>query len=84
MKKVFKWVGIIIGLLLIVVASLYMIYLRPFMQKMKQTSTIQYDKDLTIVLGGGGNTGILISDSLVIVIDTKQDEAAEVLYNSSC
>jgi len=46
---------------------------------MKTTSTIQYDKNLTLVLGGGGNSGILTSDSLVIVIDTKMDEAAEAL-----
>jgi len=80
LKSIFKWIGIIVLLLLIVAGSLYMAYLRPFMQKMKETHTIKYDKELTIVLGGGGNSGILTSDSLVLVIDTKMDEAAKDLY----
>jgi glyoxylase-like metal-dependent hydrolase (beta-lactamase superfamily II) len=79
LKKTLKWLGIIILLLVAIGATLYMIYLRPFMQKMKQTTVVNYDKELTLVLGGGGNSGILVSDSLVIVIDTKMDEAAEQL-----
>jgi glyoxylase-like metal-dependent hydrolase (beta-lactamase superfamily II) len=82
LKKTLKWLGIIILLLVSIGATLYMIYLRPFMQKMKQTTVVNYDKELTLVLGGGGNSGILISDSLVIVIDTKMDEAAEQLYKT--
>jgi glyoxylase-like metal-dependent hydrolase (beta-lactamase superfamily II) len=78
-KKILKWVGIVVLALVAVGFSLYMIYLRPFMNKMKQVTTVQYDKELTLVLGGGGNSGILVSDSLVIVIDTKQDDAAEQL-----
>jgi cyclase len=79
LKKTLKWLGILVLLLVAVGAILYMIYLRPFMQKMKQTTKVQYDKELTLILGGGGNSGILVSDSLVIVIDTKMDEAAEQL-----
>jgi glyoxylase-like metal-dependent hydrolase (beta-lactamase superfamily II) len=82
LKKTLKWLGIIILLLVAIGATLYMIYLRPFMQKMKQTTVVNYDKELTLVLGGGGNSGILVSDSLVIVIDTKMDEAAEQLYKT--
>lgn len=82
MKKVFKWIGIIVLFLLLGAGSLYMIYIRPFMQKMKVTTTVPYDKELTIILGGGGNSGILVSDSLVIVIDTKMDEAAEKLADT--
>ncbi len=78
-KKIFKWIGILVLAVVAIGATLYMIYLRPFMQRMKQVTTVQYDKELTLVLGGGGNSGILVSDSLVIVIDTKQDEAAEQL-----
>ena len=80
MKKVLKVVAIVTLILLIAGGCVYMVYLRPFMQKMKQTTTIHYDKDLTIVLGGGGNSGILVSDSLVIVIDTKMDKAADEFY----
>jgi glyoxylase-like metal-dependent hydrolase (beta-lactamase superfamily II) len=82
LKKTLKWLGIIILLLVAVGATLYMIYLRPFMQKMKQTTVVNYDKELILVLGGGGNSGILVSDSLVIVIDTKMDEAAEQLFKT--
>lgn len=80
MKKVLLGIGIGVLILIIAGVSLFMVYVRPFMQKMKQTTTVNYDKDLTIVSGGGGNSGILTSDSLVIVIDTKMDEAAEALY----
>jgi len=80
MRTVLKVVAVISLILLIAGSSVYLIYLRPFMQKMKQTSTIKYDKELTIVIGGGGNSGILVSDSLVIVIDTKMDDAADDFY----
>jgi len=77
--KILKWVGIILVVLGATAFTLFMIYVNPFMKKMKQTSVVNYDKDLTIVLGGGGNSGILTSDSLVIVIDTKMGDAAEQL-----
>lgn len=80
-KKVLKVLGFIILFLVVVAGVLYLTYLRPFMEKMKVTHVIQYDKNLTIVTGGGGNSGILTSDSLVLVIDTKQDAAAEAFYN---
>jgi cyclase len=80
LKKILKWTGIIFLVLIVIVATLYLIYLRPLMNKMKQTTFIQYDKELTIILGGGGNSGILNSDSMVLVIDTKMDEAAEQLH----
>jgi len=57
-----------------------MIYLHPTLKKMKETNIVKYDKELTLVLGGGGNSGILISDSLVIVINTKMDDGAQQLY----
>jgi cyclase len=59
-----------------------MIYVFPFMQEMKKVTTIQSDPQLTLVLGGGGNSGILVSDSVVLVIDTKMNEAADDLYNT--
>ncbi|HXA02925.1 MAG TPA: MBL fold metallo-hydrolase [Cytophagaceae bacterium] len=79
LKKTLKWIGIIFLVLVATGFTLYLIYLRPVMQKMQQTNVIKYDKELTIILGGGGNSGILVSDSLVIVIDTKMDDAAERL-----
>jgi len=82
-KKVFKWFGIVLLFLSLGAGVLYLIYLRPFIQKMKVITTIQYDKELTLVLGGGGNSGILVSDSLVMVIDTKMDAAAKDLYENA-
>jgi glyoxylase-like metal-dependent hydrolase (beta-lactamase superfamily II) len=74
--RILKITGVLLLILLATGTTLYFIYVRPFMQKMKEVSVIKYDKDLTLVMGGGGNSGILVSDSLVLVIDTKQDEAA--------
>jgi glyoxylase-like metal-dependent hydrolase (beta-lactamase superfamily II) len=79
LKNILKWAGGIVLLLVVISLTLYLIYLRPVMIKMAETNVIKYDKDLTIVEGGGGNSGILVSDSLVIVIDSKQGEAAEQL-----
>jgi glyoxylase-like metal-dependent hydrolase (beta-lactamase superfamily II) len=39
------------------------------------------DKNLTIVQGGGGNSGVVVTDSAVVVIDTKMGSDAEKLYN---
>ena len=80
-KKILKVLGIVLLLVAVGVGSLYLIYLRPFINKMSVTNSKEYDKSLTIITGGGGNSGILTSDSLILLIDTKQDEAAEVLYN---
>jgi len=83
MKKVFKWIGTAFLFLVLIAGSLYMIYLRPFIQKMKVVNDINYDKELTIVIGGGGNSGVIASDSLVVVVDTKMDEAALNLYEKA-
>jgi hypothetical protein len=79
LKKILTRLGIFILLLLAVGVILFFVYVYPFMTEMKKTTTVKYDPNLTIVLGGGGNSGILASDSVVLVIDTKMDEAAENL-----
>ena len=56
--------------------TLYLIYLRPFMQNMKKVERIQVDSNLVIITGGGGNSGIILSDSLLVLVDTKMDEFA--------
>jgi glyoxylase-like metal-dependent hydrolase (beta-lactamase superfamily II) len=38
------------------------------------------DKQLTLLLGGGGNSGILDTDKAVVVIDTKMGSDADDLY----
>jgi len=79
MRKILISIGLLILTLLIVAGTFFFIYVRPFMTKMKTTNTIQYDPQLTLVISGGGNTGILVSDSVVLVIDTKMNDAAEAL-----
>jgi glyoxylase-like metal-dependent hydrolase (beta-lactamase superfamily II) len=79
LKKLFISLGLLLGAVVIAVGIFFLMYIYPFMSAMKNTTTIQYDPKLTIVLGGGGNSGILVSDSAVLVIDTKQDDAAKAL-----
>jgi glyoxylase-like metal-dependent hydrolase (beta-lactamase superfamily II) len=47
---------------------------------MLQKETITIDPGLTLILGGGGNSGIIIGDSAVVVIDTKMMSNSEELY----
>jgi glyoxylase-like metal-dependent hydrolase (beta-lactamase superfamily II) len=47
---------------------------------MTQTEIVQIDPILTLMLGGGGNSGIIIGDSAVVVIDTKMMGSSEDLY----
>lgn len=67
-------VGIIIVLVVIFVGLIIFVY--PIYSKMMKTETLHIDKALTIVLGGGGNSGILVTDSAVVVIDTKMGKPA--------
>ncbi len=69
---------IIIGIvsLLVLIIVLVLIFVYPMLSKMLKTETHKYDSSLTIVLGGGGNSGILVTDSAVVVIDTKMSKPA--------
>jgi len=80
MKKALKIIGISFVAVTGILFVLYLVYLRPFMEKMKETAVNQYDKNLTLVMGGGGNSGILVADSLVLVIDTKMNDAAKKFH----
>jgi cyclase len=81
MKKVLIAFAVVILVAVGIGAGLYFTYLYPFMKKMNHVTTISYDKQLTLVIGGGGNSGILVSDSAVLVIDTKMNDAAQKLYD---
>lgn len=80
-KKILKWLGLTTLVIACIGGFIFFKYLAPFLKKMKETEVVQYDKELTLVMGGGGNSGILSSDSLVVVIDTKMDEAAVALFS---
>jgi glyoxylase-like metal-dependent hydrolase (beta-lactamase superfamily II) len=76
-KKIAKWIGLIGLALVAVVAVFYFVYVKPVLNKIEESRIVEYDKDLTIYEGGGGNSGILVSDSLVLVVDTKMGDAME-------
>lgn len=82
MKKFLKWTGIILSIMAVIGFSLYMVYLRPFIVKMKQTGVVSVDPGFFVVTGGGGNTGVIMSDSLLMLIDTKMDDAAQRLADT--
>jgi cyclase len=82
MKKIFLRLLLVVSVLGLIAVTLFLIYVYPLMKEMKKVTTIKYDPQLTLVLGGGGNSGILVSDSVVLVIDTKMSDAADSLYRT--
>lgn len=82
MKRFLLWALAIIAAIGLSLFILFLIYVYPVMAKMKQTTTVKYDPQLTLVVGGGGNSGILVSDSVVLLIDTKMNAAADSLYST--
>lgn len=78
-KTIAKWIGIV-GLSFVALGTIfYFIYVKPVLDKIEATNIVEYDQNLTIFEGGGGNSGILKSDSLVLVIDSKMGDGAEAL-----
>jgi glyoxylase-like metal-dependent hydrolase (beta-lactamase superfamily II) len=75
-KKIF--VSIVIGLAVLLTGATILYY--PAVRSMIQQETVPIDPSLTLVLGGGGNSGIILGDSAVVVIDTKMMGASEDLY----
>jgi len=75
-KKIFISIGI--AVLVILIGAVIIFY--PMIRFMTQKEIIRVDPNLTVVLGGGGNSGIVIGDSSVVVIDTKMMTPSEDLY----
>lgn len=82
MRNIILRLLLVVSVLGLIGVTLFLIYVYPFMKEMKKVTTIKYDPQLTIVLGGGGNSGILVSDSVVLLIDTKMNDAADSLYKT--
>jgi len=78
-RKIAKWVGLIGLSLVAIVAVFYFVYVQPVLNKIEESRVVDYGKNLTIYEGGGGNSGVLISDSLVIVVDSKMGDGADAL-----
>lgn len=64
----------------VVIIAIAAIYLYPSYRFFFHTDIMQIDNNLTIITGGGGNSGILVTDSAVLVIDTKMGKNAEELF----
>jgi glyoxylase-like metal-dependent hydrolase (beta-lactamase superfamily II) len=75
-KKIFISIGI--ALLVIIIGATVIFY--PAIRFMTQKEIVRLDPGLTLMLGGGGNSGIIIGDSAVVVIDTKMMGSSEDLY----
>ena len=78
-----KWkrIFLITGIILVVIIVAAAVYIFPTYKFFFREGKITVDKNLMIIKGGGGNSGILMTDSAVIVIDTKMSSDAEKLYN---
>lgn len=75
-KKILLYAGAVAGTLLVAL----IIYLYPFTRFFLKTETKPINDNLTLVTGGG-NSGILVTDSAVVVIDTKMWKPAKKLHN---
>ena len=77
-KKILINIGIAFVIILIG-ATIVLLY--PAVRFKTREEIIPIDQSLTLMLGGGGNSGIILGDSAVVVIDTKMMDASEDLYN---
>ena len=75
-----KKILLIVSIVLLVLIATAGVIFYPVYHFFFQKDTLQPDKNLTIVLGGGGNSGILVTDSAIVVIDTKMGSNAEDLF----
>lgn len=76
MKKV---IWIVLGFLTIALIVLF-IKVFPFLKFMNQYEVAEYDKNLTLVMGGGGNSAILIGEKEVLVVESKISSGKDKLY----
>lgn len=71
MKKIVKWVIAFVLVLGSIFLTLYFIYFKPFIDKIKTEHRVTLDSQAFVFTGGGGNSGLILCDSLALVIDTK-------------
>ncbi len=78
-----KRIILITVIIILVIAGIAAIIFYPTYRFMFREGTKVVDTDLTILQGGGGNSGVLVTDSAVVVIDTKMGSDAEKLFNEA-
>lgn len=76
-KKIF-W---IIAILILAGWAVYYFYVSPYLTKMAEVKEIAFDNDLTLFIGGGGNSAVINGESEVIVIDTKMADPSRKVYS---
>jgi cyclase len=79
MKKAKKIIFITLGIIVVLVA-VAAVYLYPSYKFFFSKEIKEIDPALTVVIGGGGNSGLLVTDSAVVVIDTKMGGDADDLH----
>jgi Zn-dependent hydrolases, including glyoxylases len=79
LKAMVKKILLGLAAVIILIVAGFFIFIYPLYRSFLKTETVQFDSSLTIVLGGGGNSGILVTDSAVVVIDTKMSKSAVAL-----
>jgi uncharacterized protein HemX len=84
MKSIMKKVMLCIGLLLALILAVGGFFFWNVYQKLMAMETIQYDPQLTIFIGGGGNSIVLTSEdgSQALIVDTKMSSGAKRLRES--
>ena len=75
-----KKIILIVIIILVVIAGSAAIVFYPVYRFMFHEGTTIVDKGLTIIQGGGGNSGVLETSNAVVVIDTKMGGDAGKLY----
>ncbi len=64
-------------LILLIIAG---VKVYPFMNAMSKVEIVEFDKNLTLVLGGGGNSAVLVGDKELLVIDSKIMTGKKILF----
>jgi cyclase len=73
---------LVVGILLVVLIASAAIIMYPTYRALFNQADIPMDKNLTVVTGGGGNSGILVTEKAIVVIDTKMGPDAGKLYKT--
>jgi glyoxylase-like metal-dependent hydrolase (beta-lactamase superfamily II) len=75
-----KKILLAIALLVVILLAGVSIVMVPALRFFYSEETFKVDSALTVIQGGGGNSGVLVTDSAVVVIDTKMGNAAGKLH----
>jgi len=71
----------ILGIVILIIIAVAGFFIYPQYKSFMTVETVLYDKDLTFYLSGGGNSGMLVTDSAIVVIDSKMSKPARALYD---